>query len=101
MSVVIISPQADEDLFLIWYHIARDNKVAAEKTTKRFHYLFSLIAERPAMGARRDKISLGLRCHPADNYLIFYRPLAERIEIIRILHSARDIYKVMDNESHT
>jgi toxin ParE1/3/4 len=32
-----------------------------------------------------------LRSLSVGNYLIFYRPLADGIEIVRVLHGARDI----------
>lgn len=32
-----------------------------------------------------------LRSHPHGNYVIFYRPIGDGIEIVRVLHGARDI----------
>jgi toxin ParE1/3/4 len=34
---------------------------------------------------------LNLRSFPVGSYVIFYRPIEEGIEVIRVLHSARDI----------
>ncbi len=41
----------------------------------------------------------GLRCSTVSgfrNHLIFYRPTREGIEIIRVLHGARDVERVID-----
>jgi toxin ParE1/3/4 len=33
-----------------------------------------------------------------DKYRIYYRPLGDRIEILRILHAARDIDAIFEDE---
>ena len=33
-----------------------------------------------------------------DQHLIFYRPVAEGIEVIRVLHSSRDLAAVLDED---
>lgn len=34
-----------------------------------------------------------------ENYLIFYRPLPEGIEVVRFVHGARDTPSLLDDES--
>ena len=46
------------------------------------------------MGRQREELAQHLRSFPVGNYIIFYRPVSEGIEIIHILHSARDVYAV-------
>jgi toxin ParE1/3/4 len=39
----------------------------------------------------REDIGAGIRCIVVGEYLIFYRPIADGIEIMRVLHGRRDI----------
>ncbi|WP_242040306.1 type II toxin-antitoxin system RelE/ParE family toxin [Anabaena subtropica] len=50
-----------------------------------------ILASNPGMGRKRDSLASNLRSFPVGNYLIFYRPINEGIEVIRILHGVRDI----------
>ena len=34
-----------------------------------------------------------------ENYLIFYRPQSEGIEVVRFVHGARDIPSLLDEEA--
>jgi hypothetical protein len=37
--------------------------------------------------------------HPFGRYVIFYEPLTDDIDIVRVIHSARDIDSVFDPDS--
>lgn len=43
------------------------------------------------MGRRRDKLLPTLHSFPVDDYLIFYRPIAEGIEVVRVVSGYRDL----------
>lgn len=45
----------------------------------------------PKLGPEKSALGRGIRILPIDNITIFYRVTPETIEIIRILHVARDI----------
>lgn len=45
----------------------------------------------PEAGRSRSELQMGLRSFPVGRYLIFYRPSATSVEIVRVLHSARDV----------
>ena len=51
------------------------------------------------MGRARDELSPGIRSMPFGRYVIFYAPLADGIDIIRVLHSSRDIDAVFDPDT--
>jgi len=53
------------------------------------------LADFPKMGISRDDIQAGLRSQPVGNYLIFYFPLADGIEIVRVLHGSRDVENLL------
>lgn len=50
-----------------------------------------MLARQTALGRRREDLAPGLRSFPAGNYVVFYRPLSEGIEVVRILSGLRDI----------
>jgi toxin ParE1/3/4 len=50
-----------------------------------------IIASGPGMGRKVEELAQNLRSFPMGSYLIFYRPIEDGIELIRVLHSARDI----------
>ncbi len=43
------------------------------------------------MGRTRDDLSPGLRSLSFGRYVIFYLPVDDGIDVVRVLHSARDI----------
>ncbi len=91
-----ITPLAQQDLREIRTYIARDNPRAASTYVRLLRQKCRILAENPKLGISRDEY-LGLYKFPVGNYLIFYRPARIGIEIIRILHAARDIERVLSS----
>ena|SRR5436305_838444 len=89
---VIRSPSADRDLVAIYVGRAIDRSLrSADRlmtiiTRKCDHY-----ARLPLTGIPRDDLAPRLRCFPVPPFLIFYRPIEDGIEIVRVLHGARNI----------
>ena len=88
---IVRSPAADSDLIDIWQAIAQDSTRAADR-------LLDLIADRilqldafPDSGPRRPDIAADARALTVGNYLVLYRSTPEKIEILRIVHGARDV----------
>lgn len=50
----------------------------------------------PQSGRRRDELEPHLRSFPEGSYVVFYREIGEGIEIIRVLHSSRDIERIFN-----
>lgn len=69
-----------------------------ERTTKTFEFLLG----SPTIGAPyefRRRNFAGMRTWPVDgfkNQIVFYRPVADGIEIVRVLRGSRDIERVLD-----
>jgi toxin ParE1/3/4 len=91
MARVVRSSAAKADAGEIWAYIAEDNPDAADRLLDRFDKLFRVLASQPQIGKSVEELVPNLRFVPIGNYLIFYRPTEDRIEIVRILHGARDI----------
>ena len=53
------------------------------------------------MGPARFRHFPALRYFSFENYLIIYRPLDDRdgIELVRVLHGARDIERLLSDQS--
>ncbi|MBI4026161.1 MAG: type II toxin-antitoxin system RelE/ParE family toxin [Verrucomicrobia bacterium] len=91
MGFLRVSDRATADLDEIWVFIAGDHFAAADRLIAAIVEKFEILARSPEMGrARHDLIPL-LRSFPVGNYVIFYRPMTDGIEILRVLHGARDI----------
>jgi toxin ParE1/3/4 len=86
-----VSEAASSDLRGIWLCIGPDNPEAASKLVRAIVSRFPRLASMPEMGRRRDELSEGLRSFPVSRYVIFYQLTENGIEIIRILHGARDL----------
>jgi toxin ParE1/3/4 len=94
MKLFRLALQAQIDLDDIWLFIAEDSVDAAD----RFHDLllskFLLLGEQPMIGRSREDLRPDLRGFVTGNYVIFHRDTPEHIEIVRVLHGARDIENI-------
>ena len=93
MGQVIKTPQAELDLVEIWLYVAEDSEQAASELLRRIDRVAAELAEMPGRGTPREELipAIDLRSVPVGNYLIFYRPIEPGIEILRVLHGARDL----------
>ena len=83
--------QVDTDLDSIWAFIAADNLGAANKLVDRIGLAFEMLAQNPMAGRVRHDLVPNLRSFPVGNYLIFYFPLPDGIEVVRVMHGRQDI----------
>lgn len=81
-------PLAAADILDTWDHIAEDS---IEQAGRRVDKLDEIIATQPLMGRAREELAAGVRSFPFGRYLIFYEPTEGGIDVVRVLHSARDI----------
>jgi len=98
MAVVWRSPRAQQDYGDIWDYIARDNPEAADRLLRRIDKKLELYASNPRMGRTRDNLAPGLRSFPVVPYLVFYRATSDGIELVRVLHGARDLKRLFNPE---
>lgn len=96
-SKYVLSESARNDLKNIWEYIAENNSGAADRFLRDLTVKFELLAVNPKIGRRHDNLLLNLLSFPFKNYIIFYLPSDDSIEIYRILHSARDIESLFEN----
>jgi toxin ParE1/3/4 len=82
--------QAADDLEETHDFIPEDSPQAAVDFISRLEEKCHILAKTPEMGRQRNELAPSLRSFPEGKYLIFYQ-IKGGIEIIRVLHSARDI----------
>jgi toxin ParE1/3/4 len=84
-------PAAEADIDDIYLHIALDNVAAADRVVLRILSAEQRLLVFPEIGQARPDLLPGLRHWPVGNYLIFYRITDETLEIVRVVHGARDL----------
>jgi len=50
-----------------------------------------VLSRQPGSGRHREELAAGIQSFPFGRYIIFYRAVTGGIEIVRVLHGARDI----------
>lgn len=96
MARILRRPLAGADIAEIWDYIAEDSVLQADAWVDRLDGKLRLLSSQPLMGRAREDLSPGIRSMPFGRYVIFYEPLPDGIDVIRVLHSARDIDAVFD-----
>lgn len=92
MKRIRVSSLAEKDLDEIWYHIAtRSGSIEiADGVIHSITRTFSLFADTPDAGIRRDEIEPGVRTFPVGKYIIYYRESGKYLVISRVIHGMRD-----------
>ena len=92
MPLATILPSAEADLDEIWLYIAQDSPHNADRFLDRIYRTCQQnLANNPRMGRSREELAPRLRSLSLGDCVIFYRPIDEGVEVIRVLHGNRDI----------
>jgi toxin ParE1/3/4 len=87
------------DLQAIYRYIRQDDEPVARRFLEAAYDSFEFLADHPMIGRARPEFSHpGLRSWRVQgfrNYLVFYRPLEDRIQIWRVLHGSRDLHQLV------
>jgi antitoxin ParD1/3/4/toxin ParE1/3/4 len=96
MKLLKLSPEAARDVWEVWAHIAADSIAAARRVRLQILDACRRISENPGIGhSREDLTDKAVRFWPVGSYLIVYNPNRRPIEVIRVLHGARDISSLL------
>jgi toxin ParE1/3/4 len=101
MARLFVREHAWADLEELGTFIARAPAAAAD-VVRQLRLSFEQLARMPQLGraVRNIKTTEQLRMwlSPAfRNYLIFYRELQDGVEIVRVLHRARNIQRILED----
>ncbi|KKB11825.1 hypothetical protein VE25_10670 [Devosia geojensis] len=75
----------------IWWYIAERNVTAADAILERLDEAVTMLSEYPDAGRARPELGPEVRYFPVEHYLVFYRYQDNVVDVLRILHAARDI----------
>ena len=104
--VIRRTPRALDDLTTHFANIAKDKVQPAYRFLEVAEESFDRLASTPGIGtALESKLPRlqGIRSYPMPsgfrNYVIFYRQIEGGIEVLTILHGARDLQRVLERMS--
>jgi toxin ParE1/3/4 len=101
MARPVVQKRAREDVDAIADHIARDNLSAALRFLTASEAAFTFLASNPGAGPRVEPPLPSvpdLRFWPISRfraYLVLYRVLPDGVEVLRVIHGARDLARAM------
>jgi toxin ParE1/3/4 len=98
MLPVVIRPKALQDLAEIWAYIAEDSLRQADAFAVAIDREIRELSRHPLIGGARAELLNDLRGLPFGRYVIFYLPRKRGIEVVRVLHGARDLKSLFDEE---
>jgi toxin ParE1/3/4 len=87
---------AERDYLQIWLYVAERSGQprTADRLLRAFDKKLDLLAEFPRLGQERPELGTDVRTLPVGNYLLIYRPVKDGIELLRVIHGARDLRDV-------
>ena len=96
MRAVFYAKEARADLRDIALYIARDNSARAYSFVDELRDTALKAAERPESFPARPELAPGLRVARHGRYLIFFMHEPDKIEVVRVLHGARDLVQAFE-----
>ena len=91
MGVIRRTAASYKDYTDIWLYVARQSSPdVADRLLRTFDSNVSLLSDHPGAGPTRPEIRPNLRSFPVGSYVIYYRRIRGGIELIRVIHGARD-----------
>src|ERR1700722_9289142 len=95
MSRWELTPRARRDLFEIWDYIVEDDAAAANRFEIAVFASCDLLSKSPLAGSIRENLAFRpVRfwvVQPYSNYLVVYDPGSKPVQILRIVHAARNL----------
>jgi toxin ParE1/3/4 len=98
MGQVLRTAQAAEDVLQIWRYLALEcrNVPAADRLVGRFEELLALLSDQPQIGTKLDRFRPGMRALATGNYVLLFEPIAEGVQLLRVVHGARRFEGLFD-----
>jgi toxin ParE1/3/4 len=91
-----LSPAADADLVKIYRYTEQTyGEAQAGRYLDDLEKAFEDLAANPLSGRARHELRKGLRSLVKNSHLIFYRPLKDRIRIVRVLAMTQDMERAL------
>lgn len=103
MKPIRITPKADRDVDQCYQWMQNENPATAHKFLEALDLTYTTISQMPGIGSQRyANISLltGVRMIKVkgfESYLVFYLEREAVVDIVRVLHSSRNIPKALQS----
>ena len=96
MNRAIISLAAQEELLSIWEYVLKQSGSGevADRLIDRIFSKSELYSSQPLLGEARPDLAENVRCFVVGSYVVYYRPHDSGLEILQVVHGARDIRTV-------
>jgi toxin ParE1/3/4 len=94
MSSYFFADAAVKDLDDICEYIGQQNLKAASKLFDAIRKKCKLVANFPNMGKSYSRLAANLRGFVVEDYVVFYYPREDGIDIVRIVSGYRDLESV-------
>lgn len=91
MKPVVFRPAAEADLLAIAAYIAEHDPARARKLVARLRERCNRLSDRPHLGRPRPELGEDVRGLWEKPYLMLYRVTESEVEILTIIHGARDL----------
>jgi toxin ParE1/3/4 len=91
MSNYSFSDEAVQDLDNICESVARLNPKASSKLFDEIRQKCKLVADFPNMGKSYEQLAPNLRGFVVKDYLIFYYPRQDGIDVVHVVNGYRDL----------
>jgi len=95
MKRFVLTPRAKQDVNDIWDYIANDNIEAADRVLGALTNAIVKLSKSPGIGHWREETDKRHRFFLVYSYMIVYRHETKPLQIIRILHAARDVQSIL------
>jgi plasmid stabilization system protein ParE len=99
MGQYVLTAAARSDLSEIAEFNRQDSPGAARRVVESLREAMANLARMPEMGhIREDLAPRPLRFWPVYSYLIIYLSESQPLQVVRVLHGARDVRRLLDND---
>lgn len=95
MSRVVFRPEAEADLIAIVLYVSEHDIARAKDLAERLRTRANILATHPKAGRPRPELGADLRGLLETPYVLLYRMAPDAVEIVAVLHTARDLPSAM------
>lgn len=93
-----LDPQAERDVFDITTWMAADSMMRADKIAIAVSKALDRLGLFPELGRSAPELGAGRRLWRVWDYLMIYRVTSDEVVIERVLHGARDLDALFDED---
>jgi antitoxin ParD1/3/4/toxin ParE1/3/4 len=96
----VLTPSASRDIDgILEYVLEHSGANRALRVQQRLYQGLSKVADQPGLGhLRHDLSDESLRVFKVFSYLIIYRPDTSPVQILRVIHGARDVPRAFQED---